>query len=296
MPRRLSATPVSPRPQPPRAAPSPTTAQPQTARTWTAPTSRRALPEEPFDRWHRLHQPVVEVPERRSPISARAREIAGRVAGSGTAMSPRLAQDMLDGLTAAGLAEPMWPNFAGMGFKEDEAATIRDQLKSFELSRRTSIPGTERLVPEAKTLEALSAVVRALLEGRSPPLGKLPAVQAKVLQNAGRLGADEQLRQAANLLDFQLEHFITDSPSELLGVAPATVKAGLETSIAAQAHALKQATEGIELDSLTHDGFSAFGQLRELAVLDPVAAQKAGAAFVKELRAAEQRTGNRPLD
>lgn len=296
MPRRIAAAPTAAPQQPmtptrrqAAAAPSPTT------RAWTPTGGARR--EAPLDRWERLHQPVLEVEERRNPVSARARELAGRVTeGAGSRMSPRLAQDMLDGLTAAGLAEPMWPHFKSMGFQEDEAATIRDQLKSFELGRRTSIIGTERLLPAAKALEGLTAVVRALLDGRAPPLAGLPPAQATVLEKAGRLGRDEQLERAMNLLDLQLESFITDSPVELLDVAPAAVKAGLEASIAAQAFVVSRAADDGELELLTHQGFSAFGQLRELAVIDPVAAQKAGSAFVKALRAAETRTRSRPLD
>ena len=211
-------------------------------------------------------------------------------------MTPRMAQEVIDGLTAAGIAEPVWPNLAGMGFREDEAGAIRQQLKSFELDRRTSIVGTSRLLPAAKTLEAMTDVVGALLAGRTPALDKLPAAQAQTLRGAARLGPDEQLRQASALLDLQLQHFITDSPADLLDVAPDAVKAGLQMSIASQARQLRTAEDAGAIRLARHEGFNAFGQLRELAVIDPVAAQKSGAAFVKELRAAEQRTGLRVLD
>jgi|GEM_PF-5073535 len=295
MPRRVSAA-----PQPvttPRAPPAPPRAATPTTRAWGTSPAATTRRESPLARWERLHQPVIDVPARRSPISDKAREMAASVSrGSGERMTPRMAQEVIDGLNAFGLAEPVWPNLAGMGFREEEAGAIREQLKSFETSRRTSIVGTERLRPAAKSVEALTNVVGALLAGREPALDKLPAAQAQVLRGAGRLGRDEQLRQASALLDVHLEQFITDSPADLLDVSPAVVKAGLEMAIAAQARQLETAEDAGAIRLARHEGFSAFGQLRELAVIDPVAAQKSGAAFVKELRAAEQRTGTRVLE
>lgn len=255
-----------------------------------------------MDRWERLHATPLEVPQRRTAvISDRAKELAKSVSSSGSKMSPRLAQDMLDGLTAAGLAEPMWPHLKSMGFNENEAAAIHDQLKSFENDRRTSLTamggaGVARLAAEGKQVKALATVVDALTAGRRPDLSKLPAPVATTISNAARLGPGEQLESARALLELKLSQFITDSPIDLVDGDPSAVKTGLEAAISAQIKQVSSAEDAGDLRLMKHDGFTAFGLLKELAVLDPAAAQRFGSAFANALHGAERRIGVTVLD
>lgn len=215
-------------------------------------------------------------------------------------MTPRLAQDMLDGLTAAGLAEPMWPHFKSMGFSENEAAAIHDQLKSFELDRRASLAniggGVARLMDEGKQVQALAAVVDALVAGKPPELTKLPPAVAKTISNTKRLGEGEQLKAATALLELRLAAFITDAPLELIDGDPKSARTGLLAALAAQTKLVAAAPDDGALGVLKHEGFTAFGLLKELAVLDPAAAQRAGAAFARALHDTERRVGARVLD
>ena len=253
-------------------------------------------------RWERLHTTPFEVPERRTAvISDRAKELAKSVSGSGSRMSPRLAQDMLDGLTAAGLAEPLWPHLKSMGFKEEEAAAIHDQLKSFENDRRTSLTamggaGVARLANEGKQVKALANVVEALVAGRTPDLSKLPAPVATAIGNAARLGPAEQLESARAMLELRLGNFITDSPIDLVDGAPAAAQAGIQAAISAQIKQVSSAQDVGDLRLMKHEGFTAFGLLKELAVLDPSAAQRFGSAFANALHSAEGRIGATVLD
>lgn len=300
MPTRVSSAPAAPLPRsaPARTRASTTTEAP--ARAWAAGT-RQANRESPLDRWARLHATPVEVPARRTAVvSERAKELAKSVSSSGSRMSPRLAQDMLDGLTAAGLADPLWPNLKSMGFGEDEAAAIHDQLKSFENDRRTSLSarggGVARLAAEGKKTVALATVVEALAAGKQPDLSKLSPALATAIGNAKRLGEGAQLEAARTLLENQLGAFITDSPIDLVDGAPDAAKAGILAAISAQTAQVKGADDAGDLRLMKHHGFTAFGLLKELAVLDPAAAQKAGLAFAKALHDREEQLGVKVLD
>lgn len=299
MPNRINASPSAPLPRPvPARARAATTEAP--ARAWSA-ANRQATRESPLDRWTRLHTPPLEIPERRTAvISDRARELARSVSSSGSRMSPRLAQDMLDGLTAAGLADPLWPHLKSMGFGEDEAAAIHDQLKSFENQRRTSLAnlggGVARLAAEGKKVKALAVVVEALVAGKQPDLSRLSPALATTITNAKRRGEGAQLEAARTQLELQLGTFLTDSPIELVDGDPAAVKAGLLAALSAQTAQVSSAQDAGDLRLMKHDGFTAFGLLKELAVLDPAAAQKAGAGFAKALHERERRIGFKVLD
>lgn len=298
MPRRVASAPVVSVPRPAVSKP-PRPAAPA-SRAWAVGRSP-ATRETPLDRWTRLHTPATEVPERRSAvISQRARELAARVSSGSSHMSPRLAQDMLDGLTAAGLAEPVWPHLKSMGFGEDEAAAIHDQLKSFELDRRTSLSamggGVARLAAEGKQVTALAAVVDALVAGKKPDLSRLPPAVAKAITNAKRLGDGEQLEAARSLLELRLGAFITDSPIDLVDGDPAAARTGLLAALAAQTRQVSDAQDAGDLRLMRHEGFTAFGLLQELAVLDPAAAQRAGSAFARALHDSERRIGTTVLD
>jgi hypothetical protein len=301
MPRRVTATPVSPLSRPVINNPRPATITAPSPAWATGSTRAASKREAPLDRWARLHTAPLEVPERRTAvISQRARDLASSVSTSGSRMSPRLAQDMLDGLTAAGLAEPMWPHLKSMGFGEHEAAAIHDQLKSFENDRRTSLSsmggGVARLATEGKQVKALATVVEALVAGKTPDLSKLPPAVSTALTNAKRLGAGEQLEAARALLELRLGAFITDSPIDLIDGDPAAARAGLEAALSAQTQQVSKAEAAGDLRLMKHHGFTAFGLLKELAVLDPAAAQKAGAAFAKALHESERRIGITVLD
>lgn len=207
---------------------------------------------------------------------------------------------MLDGLTAAGLAQPMWPHFQSMGFGEHEAATIGNQLKSFESDRRTSLSdmggGVARLAAEGQQVKALASVVDALVAGKTPDLSKLSPALARALTNSARLGPGEQLEAARSMLELRVGAFITDSPIDLVDGDPVAARTGLLSALAAQTKQVAAAEDAGDLRLMKHYGFTAFGLLRELAVLDPAAAQKAGSAFAKALHDSEKRIGVTVLD
>lgn len=211
-------------------------------------------------------------------------------------MSPRLAQDMIDGLTSAGVAQPIWPNFESMGFRRDEAGQINALLKSFELDRQTSIPGIARHATDSKRLQALTTAMDSVLAGRTPTLTGLSPAQSQTLKNATRLGPGGQLEIGRSMLELQLSVFVTDEAADLIDGNPAVTQAGMETAIKVYTRLLSQADDVGSLLSIKEDCRSVFGLLRELAVLDPAVAHKSGSAFAKALRETEQRVGARLLD
>ena len=300
MPRKISvSTPLAAPRNPPPAVAVPT--RKAASGAWGVGSRSSAKRETPLDRWDRLHATIFDVPPRRTAvISQQAKDLAARVSSGSSRMSPRLAQDMLDGLTAAGLAQPMWPHLQSMGFGDHEAAAIGNQLKSFESDRRTSLSamggGVERLAAEGKQVKALATVVEALVAGKAPDLSRLSPAVAKALTNSARLGPGEQLEAARVLLELRLGGFITDSPIDLVDGDPAAAQSGLLAALAAQTTQVANAEDAGDLRLMKHYGFTAFGLLRELAVLDPAAAQKAGSAFAKALHDSEKRIGMRVLD
>ncbi len=248
---------------------------PRASAAWTA-TARAGVAESPVDRWQRLHAPVLEPVAVKSPISAEARAHARAMGGT-----PREAQDMMDTLNGFGLAEPMWPHFKSMGFGENEAGMLRESLKRFDDGRRTSIVGVERLTPRAQTASKLSAVVEALIDGRTPDLSKLDATHARLIGRAG----DDALTRATALLESELSHFITDSPVDLVDGRTADVKRALVAVIKSETSQLEHG-DAAAVRKLKHDGLRSIGLLRELAVLDPREAQRVGSVFAKALHAA----------
>lgn len=303
MPRRLTtSTPLKvPRNPPPGAAVTTRKPAAATSGAWAAGRGMTAKRESPLDRWERLHASIIDLsPRRTAVISREAKDIAAKVSSGSSRMSPRLAQDMLDGLTAAGLAQPMWPHLQSMGFGEHEAAAIANQLKSFELDRRTSLStmggGLGRLAAEGKQVKVLASVVEALVGGKPPDLSKLSPAVATALSNAARLGPGEQLEAARSLLELRLGVFISDSPVDLVDGDPSSVRTGLLAAVAAQTKRIACAEDAGDLRLMKHYGFTAFGLLRELAVLDPAAAQKAGSAFARALHDSEKQMGMTVLD
>ena len=231
------------------------------------------------ERWYQLHQPVLEPVRYRTP-GKRSEE-----------------QEMTDTLIGFGLAEPMWPELEAMGFKKREAYDARHSLKDFDSSRRTSLAngcGTEWLAPAAAVVADLSAVVDALRLGKSAKaaLSRLPEAHADLIRRAERSGTPP-LERALALLEMELGRFFTNSPVELVDVAPAKIQAGLEAAVLAHAELLKQG-DGSTLRSFQHSDsrfhtLSTFGMLRELSVLDPERAREVGSAFAKALHSAQRR-------
>lgn len=243
-----------------------------TAQTAWKPGAKKPRAEVPLDRWHRLRSPVLEgVKVKSTVISDEAR----RMAKGG--LAPRQAQDMLDELNGLGMAEPMWPHFKSMGFKDTDASDLRMALKRFDNGRRTSLGesiGTAGLAKRAPNVEKLSAVVEALTKGTSVELPEL----------LKRAPADERLARATALLENELSHFLTDNPADLVDSAPAAVKRGLEAVINSETAQLARADDA-GFRKMKHDGFSSPALLRELTVLDPTAARTAGTKFADALNA-----------
>ena len=204
-----------------------TTPAPKAASSGWAPsasaTARKAAPRsdafsskvgEQLERWRTLRADVMEPVAYRTP-GRRTEE-----------------QKMDDTLISYGLAEPMWPQLAAMGFEKPEAAVARAGLKSFETMRRTSLQpygaGLERLQPTAKRVADLAKVVDALRQGRSADaaIAKLPAAHANLLRRQAD-AFDSPLLRAVRLLENDLGQLITDNPAELLDVAPEKVQAGM---------------------------------------------------------------------
>jgi hypothetical protein len=260
-------------------------------KTWAAKAQTKQR-ETPLDRWQRLHAPVTDrIPVKSKVVSAEAQKLAASISeGSKQKCSAREAQEMIDTMTSAGISQPMWPNFKSMGFSENQAGAIHTQLKSSdEIDRRTSLGNLSQHADYASKTKGLVTAAKDILAGATPSLKGLTSAQATVIQNAARLGTGEQAKAVLSLLEFQLQAFITDSPTDLLDGDVATTKSGLETAIALQTHVLKSADKFDALKA-QNDGFNSFSLLRELTVIDPVAAQKVGSAFANSIKEAQQRT------
>ncbi len=247
-----------------------------TTPAWTARVTARTT-ETPVDRWQRLHAPVLQpVVIKSRTISAEAKQMTG--------IAAKEAQEIIDALNGYGLAEPMWPHFKSMGFRETDAGMLREALKRFDASRRTSLVGVARLEPRAANTQKLAALVDALIAGKSgaAELAKLPKQFVDVLSRAG----ESRQERAANLLEAELSHFITDSPVDLVDGNTAVIQQGLSAAIRAETSRLAEADDAT-LRKMKHEGLSSIGLLRELAVLNPREAQTLGAAFASALHAAE---------
>lgn len=177
-------------------------------------------------------------------------------------LSGRQAQDMLDELNGLGMAEPMWPHFKSMGFKDTDASELRMALKSFDNGRRTSIT---------------SSIGTAGLAKRSP---KLDQLSAEITELIKRDPTGERLPRATILLENELAHFLTDNPADLVDAAPVSVKRALEAVINSETAQLANGDDATAR-KMKHDGFSSIALLRELAVLDPNAARTAGKKFAE---------------
>ncbi len=245
----------------------------------TSPASARlgSSLEARMDRWTNLHQTVLEPVRFRTP-GKRSEE-----------------QEMDDTLIGFGLAEPMWSEFKAMGFRKTEAYDARRAMKSFDASRFTSIAdscGTERLEPKAQLVADLAAVVDAFRLGSEPDLSRLPTAHADLIRRAARTQTPP-LERALASLEMELGQFFTNSPVELLGVAPEKIQAALEAAILAHASLLEQG-DGNTLRTYRHNDsgfhtFSTFGLLRELSVLEPERAREVGTVFAKALHSAQRR-------
>lgn len=233
-----------------------------------------------LERWRALRADVVEPVPYRTP---------GRRSES---------QKMDDTLIGFGLAEPMWREFEAMGFKKTEAYLARTGLKDVDASRFTSLQaygaGLERLQPKAQLVADLAKVVDVLRQGRSAEaaLSKLPAAQADLIRRAPR-SQTPLLERAVAVLEMELAPFITDSPAELVDVAPEKIQAGLEAAVLAHAKLLDQGDGATLREYLHHDSrfhiLSTFGLLRELSVLDPARARAVGTVFATALHAVQRR-------
>lgn len=255
MPQRVSSSSPSIR------RPSIPSAQPRAVATETAwkPGSKKPTAESQLDRWQRLRSPVLEGVKVKSAVIS---DEAKRMAKGG--LSGRQAQDMLDELNGLGMAEPMWPHFKSMGFKDTDASALRMSLKSFDNGRRTSLSeqiGTAGLAKRAPKLEQLAANVTEMISRGDPNLAKATA-----------------------LLENELSHFLTDNPADLVDSAPASVKRAIEAVINSETAQLANGDEATAR-KMKHDGFSSIALLRELTVLDPNAARAVGKKFAEALNA-----------
>lgn len=249
MPARISSTSAAPirRSVPEKSQPA------ETKATSWKPTSKKASAEVPLDRWRRLHGDVVEpVKVKTATITDDAKKFAKEISG----LTGRQAQDMIDQMNGFGLAEPMWPHFKSMGFKETQAGDLRQAMKTFDTRRRTSLQST---------------IGTAGLAKRAPELEK-------------RIAEAEKSPKQLALLELELSRFITDNPADLVDAAPEVVKRALITVIETETKLLRSADEPT-LRKMKHEGFSSIPLLRELAVLDPTAARSVGKKFADALNA-----------
>lgn len=284
MPNRITASkPPSAVRSPQSSAPSREGSTPAATPGWFARDGRHSL-EAPLERWSRLREPVLEpVKVRTAQPTAEARKMAKDVA-----LTPRAAQDLIDELNGFGLADPMWPHFKSMGFHEHEAGELRQALRDSETHDRTSIQsaiGTEGLAKKlVAPVEQLSALVEALSAGQ-PSAQALAAVQGPWGEVLRRAPAEDLLRRATAALEEQVSRFITDSPVELVDVAPATARRGLLAVIASETQQLATG-DAAARRKLKADGYTSIRYLRELTVLDPNAARVAGTRFAAAVHAA----------
>lgn len=250
-----------------------------------------------LDTWHRLHDPSMAPPKKvhTAAISSQAKKLSENWGRSGSkSLSAREWQDTLDELQGFAKANPFWPALKQMGVTDTQAHAAVHSLKSFDASRRTSladVTGMDGLKKGLDRATQFTGVVNGLLAGKSIDglLKGLTPVEAKALTNAQRLGPAFVLHSAVTMLNNSLGCAITDNATDLLS-SPKETAAALEAAVRGRTAWLKMGDRD-EVDVLGYIDVNAgyaeeFGNLRELAVLDPARAQAVGKAFVSALQAA----------